>query len=268
MGKLFALLQSVLPQHLISRLVGLLAKSEHRLVKSVFISLFSLAYDINMEEAVRQEDEFVSFNDFFTRELKPEARPIGAGICSPADGRVSAVGHIKDLKLTQIKGQHYEAARLLGREDVAEFENGSFITIYLAPHNYHRVHCPVHATVSETRYIPGKLFSVNAATTKHIKDLFVKNERLVCELDTKTKPAALVMVGAMIVAGIRTRWRESAYPPKTVHEESVQVPLLRGDEVGQFLLGSTVVLLFQDSVQWQVNPGDPVNMGETIGQID
>ena len=205
----FTTLQQLVPQQKLSKVAGRLAASRHPYVKRTFIRSFAKAYNISLDEYERQSlNAYESFNDFFTRELKEDARTIDAtanGIVSPADGIISQLGQIEDHKLLQAKGRHYDVGQLLAdSEDGSYFADGSFATIYLAPSNYHRVHMPFTGTLTKTRYVPGTLFSVNNTTAANVPDLFARNERLVCMFDTKYGKAAVVMVGAMIVAGIET----------------------------------------------------------------
>ena len=172
-----------------------------------------------MTEAERQEGEFASFNDFFTRTLKPGARPLGnaeAHVLCPADGAVSQLGKIREGRILQAKGHDYTVAQLLGGDDALaqRFRNGDFITIYLSPSDYHRVHMPVTGTLESTTYVPGDLFSVNQATAAAVPGLFARNERLSCIFDTERGKMASVMVGAMIVAGIETVWGGRVEPPR------------------------------------------------------
>ena len=206
---LFTTIQQFVPQQKLSRVAGRLAASRHPVVKRAFIRSFAKAYDINLEDYERQSFEaYESFNDFFTRELKGDARVIDDtknGVISPADGVISQIGHLNEHKLLQAKGRHYDVGQLLADSvDGSYFADGSFATVYLAPSNYHRVHMPFAGTLTKTRYVPGTLFSVNNNTAANVPDLFARNERLVCLFETDYGKAAVVMVGAMIVAGIET----------------------------------------------------------------
>ncbi len=275
----FILFQHLVPQHLLSRLVGKLAHSTRPWLKQVFIRRFIRRYGVNMAEArqVNAED-YACFNDFFTRELKPGARPLAPGedhILSPADGVVSAIGDIKAGQLLQAKAHTFSLTQLLGGDEAraAEFENGRFATIYLSPKDYHRVHMPVTGTLREMVFVPGKLFSVNQVTADNIEGLFARNERVVCIFDTAFGPMAMVLVGAMIVASIETVWAGTVAPgpqPVAVDYRGGQpaINLEKGEEMGRFKLGSTVILLFGPGVmQWreQLDGLTPVRMGESIG---
>lgn len=260
-----AFLQKLLPKHLLSRLVGMLARSENAAISSLFISIFCLFYRIDLAEAERsRRSDYRSFNDFFTRALKPGARTINGPLCSPADGTVAALGRIENDTVIQSKQHNYSLKALLAAEDTAAFEGGSFITIYLAPHNYHRVHVPVTAELHSTTYVPGDLFSVNLRTADQLPDLFARNERLVCRFRTGSGPMALVMVGAMLVAGIRPVWANRPYKPRLQVSSEMKMTFSCGAELGQFEMGSTVILVFQEAIDFSVSPGDIVTMGQSL----
>ena len=273
MKTLFVFLQRLLPQHALSRLAGALAECRIPWLKNSLIRLFIRAFGVDMREAFDPDPRrHESFNAFFIRPLRADARPIDAspaGIACPADGRISQLGRIEDGRIFQAKGRAFTAAELLADSaHAAQYARGSFATIYLSPKDYHRVHMPLDgALLSETR-IPGKLFSVNRATTEQIPRLFARNERLACRFDTPAGEMALVLVGAMIVAGIETAWQSRPLlPPGTAPPP---VRLAKGAEMGRFKLGSTVILLFpENAVAW--NPAyqaqSPVRMGEAIGRI-
>jgi phosphatidylserine decarboxylase len=279
--KLFALLQLVLPHHLVSRLVGYMARSEVPFVKNNFIKVFLNRFDINMSEAA-QEDPYAydNFNAFFTRALKDDVRPIDSdphSIVSPADGAISQLGPILGSDVLQAKGRHYSLYELLGGDSAlaAEFTNGSFATVYLSPKDYHRVHMPFTGTLREMIYVPGRLFSVNQATTRQIADLFARNERAVCVFDTEHGPMVVILVGAMIVAGIETVFSGPVTPlarsvqrTRYALDEKGPIVLNKGDELGRFYLGSTAILLFPEG-KASFNPSlaadSPVRMGEKLG---
>jgi phosphatidylserine decarboxylase len=274
----FILLQHILPQHALSRLAGRLAASQRPWLKDRLIRRFAASYHVDMSEAARGIGQFGSFNDFFTRELKAGARPLADAsqfILSPADGVVSQLGEICDGRIFQAKGRHFTAAQLLGGDEAAarRFDGGRFITIYLSPRDYHRVHMPAAGRLQSTAYLPGRLFSVNQATAEGVDALFARNERLACLFDGPEGLFANVMVGAMIVAGIDTVWphRFAGYESAPLREDfSGQThDFAAGDEMGRFYLGSTAVLLFEpDRVEWldHLKPGSPLRMGEAIGQ--
>ncbi|MBY4677046.1 archaetidylserine decarboxylase [Marinobacterium arenosum] len=278
---LFITLQHLLPQHLLSRLVGRLAASECRWIKSPFIKLFARKYRVNMQEALEENlDAYTSFNAFFTRALKPGVRPLDGAdeaIVSPADGAFSQLGRIDHGRIFQAKGRGYGLTSLLGGDPArAEpFKNGHFATIYLSPSDYHRVHMPLAGTLRETVYVPGDLYSVNQTTAENVDQLFARNERLVAIFDTELGPMAMVLVGAMIVAGIETVWDGQIAPPprspqhKQFAGEQAAVQLAKGDEMGRFKLGSTVILLFgPDAIAWkdQLQAGTTIQLGQRIAE--
>lgn len=269
----FVNLQRVLPQHVLSRTVGLFAGSRLPFIRSPFIRLFARSYDVNMAEADRSDPgDYESFNDFFTRTLKPGARPFpvdSRSLLCPADGVISQVGRIENGTLLQAKGIRYSFEALGGEAATPEFEGGQFLTVYLAPRDYHRVHLPIAGELRQSVAIPGALFSVNGHTEGEIEGLFCRNERLVMSFSTEVGRMLVIMVGAMIVASIETAWPgpRSPYRQKIVREHGIG--FARGDEVGRFLLGSTVILAFErDAVRLEdkLTAGRPVRMGETIAQ--
>ncbi len=261
---LFVLLQRVLPHHLLSRFVGYVAKSEKRWIKGPFIAVFSFFFKIDLDEAERSNAaEYKTFNDFFTRSLKPGARPVAGTVCSPADGTVAAFGNITDGTLIQSKGIQYSLDKIIA-DDGAPFRNGSFITVYLAPHNYHRVHTPVAAKLHRTTYVPGKLFSVNGIMAEYQQDLLADNERLVMRFATEKGPMAYVMVGAALVAGIKPVWSDRAYRPRMEVKTEMRQQFGQGEELGQFEMGSTVVLIFDHPIDFCVAEGDKVKVGEKL----
>ena len=281
--KLFVTLQYLIPQHALSRLVGMLARSEVPWIKTTFINLFMKRFGIDLSEAqIEDPDQFETFNAFFTRALKPDARPLeasdAADIACPADGAVSQLGAIRANQVFQAKGHDYSLYDLLGGDSAlaSEFTNGQFATIYLSPRDYHRVHMPVTGTLRETRYVPGDLFSVNEATANGVPNLFARNERLVCIFDTEHGPAAVILVGAMIVAGIETVFSGQVTPlPKQVvttdYQRTAPITLEKGDELGRFLLGSTVVLLFPEGkarFESDLKAGSLVRVKSKLGQYN
>ncbi len=277
--QLFALMQYLIPQHLLSRLVGWFAQSEFPIIKDTFIKWFAKRYDVNMSEA-QQEDlsSYKSFNEFFTRPLKDGARPLAEGdntLVSPADGAVSQLGKIKLGRVFQAKGRDYSVAELLGgdAERAAPFVNGDFMTVYLSPKDYHRVHMPFAGTLKETVYVPGDLFSVNPATTENVDALFARNERLVCIFETEFGPMAMVLVGAMIVAVIETVWSGQVTPlPKQAQAQQYTgeaIRLEKGAEMGRFKLGSTVVMCFpENAIQFveELKAESALRMGQALAE--
>lgn len=271
---LFSTLQYLVPQQKLSSVAGRLAASRHPLVKKAFIQSFAKAYHIKLDEYQRTNlEQYDSFNDFFTRELKDDARPIDEtknGIICPADGTISQLGKLTKGQLLQAKGCYYDAGQLLAnQEDAKQLHQGSFATIYLAPSNYHRVHMPFDGILTETRYVPGTLFSVNNTTAENIPDLFARNERLVCKFTTPYGDAYVVMVGAMIVAGIETVATGKIQRSDDIQIQSHHLSLKKGDELGRFYLGSTAIVLLPETVaiQWQdpLQHGAKVNMGQLLG---
>ncbi len=270
----FTTLQQFVPQQKISKAAGRLAASRHPWVKRAFIRSFAKAYDVSLDEYERQSlNAYESFNDFFTRELQEDARVIDAsvnGIVSPADGMISQLGQIHDHKLLQAKGRDYDIGQLLAdNADGDYFADGSFATVYLAPSNYHRVHMPFDGTLIKTRYVPGTLFSVNNTTAANVPDLFARNERLVCLFDTAYGKAAVVMVGAMIVAGIETVATGKITRTDDIQEADHDMSFKKGDELGRFYLGSTAIVVLPKAAKtdWQnaMKHGSTVQMGQLLG---
>lgn len=278
MSSNFIRLQHALPHHAVSRLAGKFAGSETGWLKDFLIRRFIASYDVDMTEAARPIEAYASFNDFFTRELKPGARPLADSavhVLSPADGAISQIGTIEAGRIFQAKGRHFTASQLLGGDAAAaeRFEGGSFATIYLSPKDYHRVHMPAAGTLQSTSYIPGDLFSVNQVTAENVDGLFARNERLACRFEGPHGHFASVMVGAMIVAGIETVWggRVEAHNPVPVRHDfgDGEHTFAAGDEMGRFFLGSTAVLLFEPGrVDWNADmrAGDAVRMGQALGR--
>jgi phosphatidylserine decarboxylase len=282
--KIFIALQYIVPHHLFSRLVGFLAETRFGPIKNTFITQFAKHFQVNMREAkIEDLSAFDNFNDFFTRELKDNARPITEeknAIANPADGAVSQLGPIKDGSIFQAKGQSFGVVDLLGGDSqrALPFMNGDFSTIYLSPKDYHRLHMPLKGTLREMIYVPGDLFSVNPTTAQNVPSLFSRNERVVAIFDTEAGPMAMVLVGAMIVASIETVWSGLVTPPKRElktfdYTAAAREPIVleKGQEMGRFKLGSTVVLSFgTDVMNWadKYKEGTPTRMGETLGFVN
>lgn len=279
---LFVYSQYLTPQHLLSRSIGKLADCELKSIKDPFIRWFIKRYGVDMNEAaLERPEDFRHFNDFFTRALKPDARTIDPRdncLISPVDGTISQRGDIKQGRVFQAKGQHFNVVELLGgdTERAQAFMGGQFATIYLSPKDYHRIHMPLTGTLREMVYVPGKLFSVNPVTTEKVPALFARNERVVALFDTAIGPVAMVLVGAMIVASIETVWSGLVAPLKRqVHTtqygaQQSDIQLEKGAEMGRFKLGSTVVLLtpkdtlnFTDSLQ----ANSSVRLGEALAMM-
>ena len=277
--RLFIFIQYCIPQHMLSRLIGYLADSENPWLKAKLIQLFSHFFPINIAEAAPDNvEQYASFNAFFTRALKPGARPVVQdhnAIASPADGAISEIGVIEGNQLLQAKGHHYSLLALLGGDTALaeQFNNGAFATIYLSPKDYHRVHMPLAGTLQQTRYVPGKLFSVNQTTANNVPGLFARNERLICVFDTSSGPMIVILVGAMIVAAIETVWAGQVAPqPKkiTAIDMTQTITLDKGGEMGRFKLGSTVIVLFpENTVAWNkaLTNGTPIQLGELLGTM-
>jgi len=272
--------QYLLPGHLLSRVIFALTRIRFAPLKNRFIDHFIRLYKIDMSEAVEEEAHaFEHFNAFFTRALRPGARPLPedpAVAACPVDGTVSQLGPITDGRIFQAKGRDYTLEQLLGgAERAAPFHGGSFATIYLAPSNYHRIHMPLAGKLKEMVHVPGRLFSVNPATTRVIPGLFARNERVVALFETEAGPMALVNVGALFVAGIETVWSGLVTPPagrvmRHWHYQPGEVSLKRGDEMGRFNMGSTVIVLFgPQAVGWAetLQHGTPVRMGQPLATL-
>lgn len=270
----------LIPQHLLSRLIGKLARSSLPFIKTPFIHRFAKKYHVNMTEALEPNlAAYPTFCDFFTRALKPDARPIDPQtntIVSPADGVISEMGHITQNTLIQAKGVSFTLANLLGQQThlTPLFQNGQFATIYLSPKDYHRVHMPLSGALREMIYVPGQLFSVNFKSSQHIPNLFARNERVIAVFDTVAGPMAIILVGAMIVASIHTAWSGQVTPGakrKITSQHYATIQLAKGQEMGYFSLGSTVILLFgPQHMEWGKNVSrlSPVKMGEKIGIVN
>ena len=268
-----------LPQHAVSRLTYRLTRIQSPWFKNRLIRWFAEQYQVDWSEALHQNPEdFIHFNAFFTRALRDGARPIAGDestIISPADGRISQIGSIEQDAVFQAKGHSFSVTELLGgdSERAQAFQNGSFVTVYLSPRDYHRVHMPLTGRLRETVYVPGRLFSVAPHTTRTISRLFARNERLVSIFDTNAGPMAMVLVGAINVAAIETVWSGLVTPPhrsdvKVTDFQSGNIELQRGAEMGRFNMGSTVILLFgQDRARWSgdLHAEQPLQMGQQLG---
>ncbi|WP_174493543.1 archaetidylserine decarboxylase [Acinetobacter sp. Marseille-Q1623] len=273
--QIFIRAQNLVPQQQLSRVVGKLAASENPLVKNVVIQAFKAQYGIDMSIAQQSDAlKYKSFNEFFTRALKEGVREIDTdanSIVSPADGAISQLGQVKEGDVFQAKGQSFSVEKLIGDPQLAApFKNGEFATVYLSPRDYHRVHMPFAGTLTETLYIPGELFSVNQTTAENVPGLFARNERMVCLFDTELGRMAVVLVGAMIVAGIETVATGKVKPSGRLELNHHELKLEKGDELGRFYLGSTAIVLFeQGKMNWdaQFKANSVVVMGEALGHI-
>jgi len=268
--------QYVLPKHTISILAGKLADVRSNWLKNLFIKQFAKAYKIDMSNAVEPElTNYACFNDFFTRAIHLDSRPIDPdkhSFCSPVDGAMSQFGNIQAGRIIQAKNHHYSTLELLGGDEKhAEiFEEGEFCTIYLAPKDYHRIHMPCDGELISMSHVPGQLFSVNPLTAQNVPKLFARNERVVCIFDTPFGKMALVAVGATIVGSIETTWAGNITPPsrKQVKQwdyDEQQIQLKKGDEMGRFKLGSTVILLMENR-NWRWNDSIQLESDLRLGQ--
>ena len=268
--------QYLMPKLAMTRLAGLVASAEWGTVTTWVIQRFVKRYNVNMSEAVHADPaHYKSFNEFFTRPLKDGVRPLSHStwVC-PVDGAISQCGAIERDQIFQAKGHHYSTRALVGGDAAlaAQFQNGQFATLYLSPRDYHRIHMPIAGKLLRMIHVPGDLFSVNPTTARGVPGLFARNERLVCEFETEKGPMVLVLVGATIVGSMATVWHGQVNPPRpgTVREwryDAQDVRLQKGEEMGRFLLGSTMVMLFpQNSIQF---PSDWIStrlllMGEAM----
>jgi len=271
--------QFVLPQKLLAALVFRISRCTWPAIKSPLIRWFTNHYQIDLAEAKQPNlDAYSSFNDFFTRALRQDARPIAGDeqtVVSPADGYLTEFGNAAAGRLLQAKGMDYRLDELLGepREGAVDLVLGTFATIYLAPHNYHRVHMPIAGTLKRTRYVPGRRFSVNSQTVSRIPRLFCRNERVVCWFDTAVGPMAVVLVGALNVSSISTRWLGEipSAGPRLWHDAGPpQRRYGRGDEIGHFNLGSTVIVLLPPAALiWNegLTTDGPLRLGQSLGRI-
>ena len=274
---LFVMLQYLLPKRLISWFVFRLTRVRVRWFKNLCIRVFCRLYPIRMDEALKPDiGDFASFNEFFTRELRPGIRSLGgpaARILCPADGTVSQAGQIDGQRVLQAKDRSYSLAALLGDAELATIiRGGSFATIYLAPFNYHRVHMPIDGKLLSMRYLPGTLFSVNSATVNGVDSLFARNERIVCEFATDVGRMVQILVGAFNVGSMATVWAGDVTPRQERNidyrrYDDEQVRLARGDEMGRFNMGSTVIVMFgQGAVGLDpaIESGRTVELGQTL----
>ena len=265
--------QHIIPQHALSKLMFRFARLENTWLKNKFTRWFVKSYGVNLSEALRENvEDYQHFNDFFTRALKPGAREIGsADIVCPVDGAVSQAGKISHSTIFQAKNHYYTVSALLGgdyRSD--QFDSGFFATIYLSPKDYHRIHMPYDGKLVSMDYIPGDLFSVNKATAEGVDNLFARNERVVCYFQTEFGLCAFVLVGAIFVGSMQTVWAGQINPP---YQKEVQhfdytnqnIKLKKGEELGRFNMGSTVVMLTPNQDQLlNLTAGQVTRMGESL----
>ena len=274
--------QYIMPQLYLTQLAGWFAQQKWGAVTHFVIKVFAKKYNVDMSEAKKENfSDYESFNQFFIRELKDDARKINenpTALCLPADGRVSQIGHIDDGRLLQAKGHFFSLSDLLAGDEelVNTFKNGEFATIYLSPRDYHRVHMPCDATLRKMIYVPGDLFSVNPFLAEHVPNLFARNERVICVFDTAFGPMVQILVGATITASMSTVWAGVINPPRTgevkawTYQGDNAIKLTKGQEMGAFQLGSTVINLFPansvtlaDHLEVDV----PVRMGEILATM-
>ena len=269
--------QYILPKKALTAFAGVVANGEKGTRTTGLIRWFVARYGVNMAEAANPDiSSYKSFNEFFTRPLRADARPLApVDYVCPVDGAISQFGIIEGDQIFQAKGHHYTTCALVGGDVAlaAKFQDGQFATLYLSPKDYHRIHMPCDATLQRMIYVPGALFSVNPTTARGVPGLFARNERVVCAFESADGPFVLVLVGATIVGSMATVWHGVVNPPRTgvVRDwayEDQKVRLKKGDEMGRFLLGSTVVMLFAKgqmrfNSQWL--PAGAVRMGEAMG---
>ncbi|WP_353228770.1 archaetidylserine decarboxylase [Novosphingobium sp.] len=276
--QLTAFTQIALPKRALTELMGRIARARLGWFTTLMIRLFVRRFGVNLAEALLPDaTSYACFNDFFARALQPDARPIdGAGYVCPVDGRISQFGAIADGQIYQAKGHHFTATALLGGDAqlAARFNNGSFANLYLSPKDYHRLHMPCDGRLISMTYVPGALYSVSPACARTIPGLFARNERVVCVFETDHGPMAMVLVGATIVGSVATVWHGLVNAPRpntlrmwTYDDQSIV--LRKGEEMGRFLLGSTVILLFEKN-GLQFNPAwraaGPVRLGTMLAQ--
>ncbi len=268
-----------MPKRLMTQFGGLIASMQAGSVTTAIIRWFVGKYGVNMAEAADPDiGNYASFNDFFTRALKDNARPLDhAEMISPVDGAISQFGAIAHDQIFQAKGHHYSTTALLAGDAVLakSFDDGLFATLYLSPKDYHRIHMPCAGRLVRMVYVPGDLFSVNPATARGVPGLFARNERVVCVFESAQGPFVLVLVGATIVGSMATTWHGVVNPPRSSKPRSWDyagqaIDFQRGDEMGRFLLGSTVVALFPKgrfsfNPQWAPERG--IRLGEAMGNI-
>ncbi|MFS2034823.1 archaetidylserine decarboxylase [Polaromonas sp. CT11-55] len=280
MSDRFAVLpQYLFPKQALTSFAGFVASRERGWVTTEIIRRFVAKYRVNMDEALNSDiASYLTFNDFFTRALKPGARPLAAAdLVSPVDGAISQFGAIEKDQIFQAKGHHYSTTALVGGDAAlaAHYQDGHFATLYLSPRDYHRIHMPCDGRLTRMIHVPGELFSVNPVTARGVPGLFARNERVVCVFESAHGPFVLVLVGATIVGSMATVWHGVVNPPrgKTVrqwdypNEPTSAIRLKQGEEMGRFLLGSTVVMLFpngplQFNPEWA--PGREIRLGEAM----
>ena len=270
--------QYLIPKQAITLLAGRIARAQGGALTTRLIAWFVQRYRVNMAEAANPDiASYATFNDFFTRALIPGARPLApADLVCPVDGAISQFGRIEGQQIFQAKGHHYSSTALVGGDAAlaAQFDNGHFATLYLSPRDYHRIHMPCAGRLTRMIYVPGDLFSVNPTTARGVPGLFARNERVVCVFEGAHGPFVLVLVGATIVGSMATTWHGAVNAPRPGRlsewrYDDEAITFQQGDEMGRFLLGSTVVMLFpqgpmQFNPAWQ--PGGAIRLGEVMAQ--
>ena len=275
--KLKILVHYLMPKHILTVFVGCLASAKLGKLTTFMIRKFADFYHINLDEIQGNIEDYKTFNDFFARALKNGARPIDSdqnSIVSPSDGRISQYGNLLKNAQLQAKGHYFSTDALLGDEsDAALFDDGKFITVYLSPSDYHRVHMPFAGKLAKMTYIPGEFFSVNPTYTRNIPELLARNERVVCLFDTALGKMAVIFVGAAIVRSITTSWAGIVTPSEAREMYSVDyhdknITFAKGDEIGKFTMGSTVICLFEkDKINFEnLVLENHINMGEPIAK--
>ena len=263
-------LQYFLPQRLSSWIIRKLTRIETVWFKNLFIRIFSKIYKVKLDEYIIQDsNSYTSFNDFFTRAIKPEARPITEQDCIiPADGKIIALGTLANTEFIKAKGHHFTLEALLADQQLAsEFKDGLYTTVYLSPSNYHRIHAPMDGTLLSTIHIPGKLFSVSLKTAEQIPNLFAQNERLVCVFKTEIGKVIVILVGAINVSSIQTTWHGVYKNPEILAYQHFKegISFKKGDEIGRFNMGSTAIVILPKSTL-QLNPALNENKIVQIGE--
>ena len=277
--RLAVLPQYLLPKQALTQIAGRVASWPGGRATTALIDWFVQRYQVNMAEAAQPDTAtYATFNDFFTRELKAGVRPLAnAALICPVDGAISQFGRVDGQQIFQAKGHHYSSVALLGGDAALarQFDNGLFATLYLSPRDYHRIHMPCDGVLRRMIHVPGALFSVNPTTAHGVPGLFARNERVVCLFETPLGPLALVLVGATIVGSMATVWHgvvnaQRPFEVRQWHYEDASIQLKQGEEMGRFLLGSTVVMLWPKSLlefnpQWQA--GAPVRLGDSMATL-
>jgi len=278
-NKIFVLIQKILPKRFLTKVMGYIALLQTNWFKNILIKKFIEVYQVDMSEALLQDyREYKSFNQFFTRQLNPKARPIASDsnhIISPVDGAISQIGTMQQMQLIQAKQHNYSLTNLLAGDNALakQFKDGQFAVIYLSPKDYHRIHCPYTAKLVTSAYVPGQFYSVNQTTTEQVPNLFARNERLICQFQSAQLdcPFCLIMVGALIVSGIETVWHgQYGHNTKLIKHTHNNQNYKKADELGRFNIGSTVILLFpKNTMQWNANikPQSTIKFGQSIATV-